>query len=203
MLSLKNSWGRILAVLLSVFAFSSILTALTYWSLKDNIHVVISHQIYRSAELSRLSFVSLIRKEHIRSIINLRGENTGDQWYQAEIKTAKQLGVFHYDITFHAYTLPPKKLLQQLVSALKKLPRPILLHCMGGSDRTGMASAFALILNGASLKVAQQQYSMYYFVIRKDSIAKLVFPYYVKWLQQQHLLSNRQNFLRWIALTHY
>ena len=186
---------------LAVFVFIIISLALTYWSLKDNIHVVIPHQIYRSAQLSGPGFETLIKSKHIRTILNLRGPHPGEQWYDDEVLASRKLGVRHVDLELHAYALPPAKKLRQLVYDLQHLPRPLLVHCMGGSDRTGLASAIALILNGDSLKIAKQQYSPYYFVVKSKSIAKLVFPFYTDWLAQSNLPSNKQNFLKWVAQT--
>ncbi len=52
------------------------------------------------------------------------------------------------NIGFGSHELPQSNRLNQLVDALLTAPRPILLHCHRGADRTGMASAIALILNG-------------------------------------------------------
>jgi hypothetical protein len=87
-----------------------------------------------------------------------------------------------------------------LVYVLLHAQQPILLHCLGGADRTGLASAIALILDqNASLAESKTQISIRHLVLSPNSIGKLVFPYYQQWLAQNHLPHNRDNFLKWVC----
>ena len=172
---------------------------ITYLFLRNNIHTVVPNQIYRSAQLSVGGFQYLIEKDGIKSIINLRGENTNQSWYQQEIKVAKDLDVKHYDLRWSAYQVTGDKQLQELVHVLETAPRPILVHCMGGSDRAGLASAVALILDNDSLQEAEQQFSLRYLVIHDDSTGKLTLPAYQTWLKKHKLDSSAERFISWLS----
>jgi protein tyrosine/serine phosphatase len=51
----------------------------------------------------------------------------------------------------------------QLVSILKNAPKPILIHCAGGADRTSLASAlYQYAIKGTTVKEAQKEFSIWY-----------------------------------------
>ncbi len=168
-----------------------------YWLMKDNIHTVVPKHVYRSAQLNAPELKRLIETKHIKSIINLRGANPKEKWYRNEIKVSKVQGVLHYDLRMYAYKLPSSTTLKKLVALLQSAPRPVLIHCEGGADRTGLASAFIILLKGGDLSQAKKQISWFYFAFKSQSVGKLVLPYYKRWLKRQHAKSSRLNFLRW------
>ena len=177
------------------------LLLLTYLLLKDNIHTVISKQVYRSAQLKPAELKVLVKEHHIKSVINLRGANPDKQWYREEMVTSKALGARHYNVRLGGYQLPTPKRLRKLVSVLQAAPRPVLIHCEGGADRTGLASAIILILKGDSLIKAKEQISIRYFSYSPKSIGRLVMPFYTRWLKKKHLRSSTSNFLKWVGET--
>lgn len=164
------------------------------------VHSVIPHKVYRSAQLSSETLEYFVKKKRIKTVINMRGSQTNAKWYQNETNAMKKLGVQHYDIAMNSYKLPSKERIRKLTYLLMTSPKPILVHCLGGADRTGLASALALILNNSSsLRQSEQQFSLSHFVISKRSVGKLVFPYYTNWLKQQGIKNNRRNFLAWLC----
>lgn len=184
---------------IGLFILIAVLSMLYFFVVRDNFHEVIPGKVYRSAQLSAEGFRHFIKEYHIRSIINLRGANPKRKWYQNEIRVSKELGIHHYNVRISAYHLPNPAHLRELVRVLQEAPEPILIHCEGGSDRSGLASAIILILKGDSLKQAEQQYSWEYLVYSKHSVGKLVIPIYLQWLHTHNLQNNRQHFLQWIA----
>jgi protein tyrosine/serine phosphatase len=52
--------------------------------------------------------------------------------------------------------------LAKLTDALRDAPKPLLIHCRAGSDRTGLASAIYVATHGGSYHDAQKQLSLYY-----------------------------------------
>lgn len=175
-----------------------ILLATIYWIVKSNIHTVIPNQIYRSAQLGPSEFKKIIREKHIHSIINLRGKNVDNDWYRKEIAVSKELAVQHYDLSLKATKLPTRQQLLDLIHLLETAPEPVLIHCEGGADRTGLASALVLLLRGKTLAEASQEVSFFYFAISKQSVGRLVLPMYANWLTQNHLSSTRDNLLKWV-----
>ncbi len=173
---------------------------LLYLFIRPNIHVVIPKKVYRSAQLSPGDLVYFIHKEGIKSVINLRGGDDNNDWYRDEVNAVQSSGIHYYHLQMNAYQITTASNLQALVNLIQTAPQPILFHCAGGSDRTGLASALTLILEqNADLATAKQQYTWPYLVIYNDSTALLTMPYYEKWLEQNNLSSNRDNLLRWIG----
>ena len=73
--------------------------------------------------------------------MNLRGDHTGDKWYDEEVKEEKISGVQHYNFRMSSSKRLTKEQAIALIDLMKNMPKPILIHCRSGSDRTGLASA--------------------------------------------------------------
>lgn len=195
----KNSKKIVKRTGLSILALV-VVAAVAYEAWLLSIHSVIPNKVYRSAQLPEQVLRNVIQSKQIKTIINLRGANPNKKWYQDEFNLSQQMNIKHYDITLSSHLLPSKQRLQKLVYLLMTEQRPILVHCLSGSDRAGLASAIALILNGKqSLKDAEQQFSWKYFVTSKDSIGKQVFFHYSNWLIKNHLKNSKTNFLKWLC----
>ena len=116
----------------------------------DNLHLVISDQVFRSGQMSGSELERVIRRHSIRSIINLRGSHAGESWYDAERAVAARLGVVHHDLGLSSDRQPERSDVLELIDLLETSPRPVLLHCDAGADRAGFASAIARIVIGQS-----------------------------------------------------
>ncbi|WP_244499788.1 dual specificity protein phosphatase family protein [Tardiphaga robiniae] len=117
-----------------------------YLRLSGNFHPIEEGVIYRSGQLSGLQFADRIEDNGIRSIINLRGDNTGQPWYDAEMKASRAAGVRHVDFPLSAGRELTDDQVRQLTAMLQDLPRPILVHCEAGADRSGVVSALYKLL---------------------------------------------------------
>ncbi|ODN42355.1 hypothetical protein BGC07_04675 [Piscirickettsia litoralis] len=167
--------------------------------MRFNTHAVISHEIYRSAELSKKQFAAIIQQNHLKSIINLRGAQLNQTWYQNEIAISKHFDVKHYDLHLPPNGLPTLHQLKALITLIQDAPKPLLLHCRASADRTGLASAISLILfTHDSINTVLKQISWHYLVFAPDSIGKMVMPLYINWLNQHNKINSRKNFLHWI-----
>lgn len=111
----------------------------------QNFHAVVPGELYRSAQLSPSALRARVEREGIRTVVNLRGENKGQTWYDDEVRECAALGVRHIDVRISARELPPKDQAELLLAALHDAPRPILVHCKNGADRSGLACAAYLI----------------------------------------------------------
>lgn len=193
----KASNQKLNKILLFLIALTILIVIVT--ALRKNIHEVIPNQIYRSAQLSPSSLRLLVKVKKIHTVINLRGQNIDKSWYRKETNMSKILGLEHFDIALQSYKLPSKAELQQLTALILQAEKPILLHCESGSDRTGLASAIAmLVLENKPLGDAETAFSWRYFVTSNNTVGKQVFSLYQNWLQQNHLESNSKNFLTWV-----
>lgn len=134
-----------------------------YLRLSGNFHPVDEGVIYRSGQLSGAQFVSRIQENHIRTIINLRGNNSGRPWYDDEMKASAAAGVHHIDFPISAGRELTDDQVSKLAIFLKESPRPILIHCEGGADRSGLASAlYKLLVEKRSPGEASAQLSFRY-----------------------------------------
>lgn len=198
---MKTSQWTLRRRLLVLFIVAlSIAGFMTYYiGYNYHFHTVIPEQVYRSGEMSGPDFEAYIKKYHIQSIINLRGYDQGEPWFDAEIKAAQATGIHHYDINLPAKGLPAPWRVARLVMLIETAPRPLLLHCNHGVDRTGFASSLVVILTGnPSWSAAKSQYSYRYLRVDPRSIAPSVMSHYEKWLEKNNLVHSRDNFLRWV-----
>ena len=131
--------------------------------LTGNFHTVIAGELYRSAQLEPDQIEAHHASEGIASILNLRGPGPGQEWYDAEIATSARLGITHADFGMSARRILEPEKVQELIALMKRLPKPLLVHCQGGADRSGLASALYLAaIKGRPLDEAGDQISLVY-----------------------------------------
>lgn len=109
-----------------------------------NYHPVIAGEYYRAGQLSAEALSAHLAQDGIRSVVNLRGPNPGTGWYDAETAATAAAGVEHHDFrmsTAEELTAPEAA---RLIALLRDVPKPVLVHCEGGADRTGLATALYL-----------------------------------------------------------
>ncbi|MBO0902371.1 tyrosine-protein phosphatase [Jiella sonneratiae] len=127
-----------------------------------NINAVAAGRLYRSATLPPARLNSLIVTERIRTIVNLRG-GEGSDWYEAERALAAQHRLDFVSFHLSATSVPDERLLDGIVFVLKNAPKPILIHCKSGSDRTGLLAAiYEYAFEGESAGAAAGQLSFDY-----------------------------------------
>ncbi len=136
--------------------------------IRNNFHEVVEGKVYRSAQPSPEQLADYVDTYGIRTIINLRGKSSGE-FYQATHATARRLGVPCHDVRLTATSLPSVPELRKLIDLLESAPRPILVHCRDGADRTGVASVMAeMAVGGSSFREARDQLSIRYLHIDHD-----------------------------------
>ena len=134
---IRRIW-RYLLLPLVIIAFAW----LAYFKVYGNFHRV-DQDLYRSAQLYRFNMPYYLHTHHIRSVINLRGSSK-EQWYKDELRICKENNVTHFDFGISdrkRISLPKMK---ALVSLMQNAPKPLLVHCKAGADRTSLASALYL-----------------------------------------------------------
>lgn len=130
--------------------------------LTGNFHEVLPGILYRSAQPSPLDIAEYARKYDIRTIVNLRGKNDSD-WYRQEIAATKQANIEHLDFRMSASQELSVEQAVELVQLLRDAPKPILIHCQAGADRTGLASVLYLQqIAGVDEATAERQLSIRY-----------------------------------------
>jgi len=119
---------------------------LYFFVIKANFREVVSRKVYRSAQPSPAQLKEWIRRYGIRTVINLRG-NAG-KITEDEQAAANELGVKIITIRFKSSSLPTRDSLAKLIQTIDTTEQPILMHCRGGLDRTGIASTLAAMAIG-------------------------------------------------------
>jgi protein tyrosine/serine phosphatase len=133
-----------------------------YLRITGNIGVVEPGVFYRSGQLSESQIEQVVVKDGIRSILNLRGANPGTPWYDAEVAESKAKHVVHYDYRLSAEHFVTPEQSDTLLLIIKNAPKPILVHCQAGSDRTGLVSALYRFDHGASADQARRELTLRY-----------------------------------------
>ncbi|MCX6077319.1 MAG: dual specificity protein phosphatase family protein [Campylobacterales bacterium] len=125
-----------------------------------NFGIVEKGVLYRSAQPDKEDIKYYADKYGIQSILNLRGSDTND-WYTDEIQISRELGITHYDLELGAYHEFTDVEMHTLIQILKTAPKPMLIHCFGGADRTGLASAiYVFTIKGKSSLEAKKNLSL-------------------------------------------
>lgn len=187
--------------MLAILSGLILLLTAYFWPLwKFNEHVVILNRLYRSAQLCEPELTHVVERNHIRSIINLRGKHLSERWYQDEIALSQKNQLTHFDLEMPAHGRPTQHQLMMLVQALLTAPQPILVHCKNGVDRTGLASALGLILLGnASMSEVKKQYTPQYLNLSEKSVARLAMADYERWLKEKNVPSSRASLMKWVS----
>lgn len=131
------------------------------WS--GNFHAVSDGVLYRSAQLSGPEFAEAIRQYKIKSVLNLRGAHPGEGWWEDEVAAARDNGASHYDIALSSKRFVGEEQVAEILKMLRAAPKPLLVHCRSGADRTGLVSAlYRYAVEHASAADADGQLSLAY-----------------------------------------
>ncbi len=174
---------------------------IVYVLLGSNFHTVLAGEVYRSAQLSAATLEQFLRDKHIRTIVNLRGCCDPEAWYLDEGRVALRNNVSLEDIGFSAGRLPSSVTLRQLLEVIDRSDYPILFHCHKGADRTGMASAIALLLRtDTPLEEGRRQLGFRYghLPLGRTVYIDRFFDLYQEWLTGHGLTHSPAVFRRWI-----
>ena len=137
-----------------------------YWGLlqyEGNLHAVSAGILYRSAQLSKNEIRAVVREYAIKSVLNLRGAHEGQSWYDDEIETANELGVAHFDYPLSSKRIVTSEQIAEILDIVRKAPKPLLIHCKSGADRSGLVAAlYRFSETGASAAEADQELSLLY-----------------------------------------
>ena len=99
-----------------------------------NFHKV-NENLYRSGQPDKDEFESLYTSKGVRSVLNLR-ENNSDK---EEIRSIDR-NIALFEIPLDTGKISENDLLK-ILTVIRDAPKPLLIHCWHGSDRTGCAVA--------------------------------------------------------------
>ncbi|MBD3231228.1 hypothetical protein GF322_01045 [Candidatus Dependentiae bacterium] len=112
----------------------------------DNFYEIVPNKFYRSKQLDSKKLGQYIDKYKFAAVVNLRGENPDKKWWVKEKEICEKKNVLFYNIAMSAVRLPSKNHLKKLIDIFENVQGPIYVHCQGGADRTGMATAIYMML---------------------------------------------------------
>ena len=118
--------------------------------------------VYRSGQMPADELARLVKTAGIRTVINLRGEHVGQDWYDEESQRARFMGVSLVNYPISSQSQLTDLQMNEISAAIRKAEKPVLIHCLAGSDRTGLACALYCVDAGLPVSFAQEQLSSYY-----------------------------------------
>jgi len=110
-----------------------------------NFHWIVPGEAARSAQAYAGFLGPFLARHGIRGVINLRGPNRKFRWWHYEKRVADRRGIAHFDTMLNSRRLPTKQMLLDLLNAFDAAPKPVLLKCSGGQDRSSFAAGLYLI----------------------------------------------------------
>jgi len=129
-----------------------------------NFHVIEAGRAYRSAQPTAEGLQAAIEQLGLATVINLRGENPGQPWWERERAVCEAAGVALVNIRMSAHELPSPEVLLSLYDTFIEAEYPVLIHCQAGADRTGAAAAiWRMVVLGDSRAEAAAELSPFYF----------------------------------------
>lgn len=128
-----------------------------------NFHWVVPGEAARAMQAWAGGVEGFLRRRGIRAIINLRGRNADLSWWRKETAIAARNGIVHLDAMLDSRKIPTREMLVRLIACFDTAPRPFLLKCSGGQDRTSFAAALYLIHRDGweAIGVARAQFARF------------------------------------------
>jgi protein tyrosine/serine phosphatase len=128
---------------------------------QGNFHPITEGEAYRSSQLDKDELEYYIKKNNIRSVLNLRGANVDKPWYREEINVCAEHKVMHHDVPLSASREPTDEEIQKIMEIFISAPRPILIHCKSGADRAGLVAAmWKVVVDKEPKSIAEKQLSI-------------------------------------------
>ncbi|MGK2858990.1 MAG: fused DSP-PTPase phosphatase/NAD kinase-like protein [Thermoanaerobaculia bacterium] len=197
---------RLATVALALVALLLAAAGLWYWRVHSfHLREVLAGEIYRASQPSGEAIARAVSSKGIRTIVNLRGPNPKHEWFREERDAASKLGLGMVSLRFETFDWPPRVETLVLVQALDRAPRPILLHCHSGLDRSGWAAGVVHLLQGESLQTARSELSrLKGHLCNRDTCALHgFFNLYEEWLASARREHAPEVFREWLKTSYY
>ena len=164
-----------------------------------NFYVVEDRKLYRCAQLPHDVLNNYMKQFGIKTVVCLRGEHPEEDWWRREKAVVERRGGKFFSISMNAGNMTSKSKLIKLLDIYDSAPRPILIHCRAGADRTGEAAAlWVLEQQKKSYSEAAKQLAFIPYHHRqtaypaKDYLIKIWRGR--KWLEQEYDAQNYPKF---------
>jgi protein tyrosine/serine phosphatase len=156
----------------------------------DNNFYILDENYARSAQLDIYQLKRVKSRFNPNTILNLRGYHPEKKWYEIEQDFCKKQKIELVNIKLSSKTNPTKKQILDILDILKNSKKPLLVHCNGGSERTGLVS------------------TIYEHVIKQKPISKAInqssykygniLPYQRRFFKRYIKATGGKDFVKWI-----
>lgn len=157
-------------------------------------------RIYRSKQMNAHDLTATVQTYGLKTVLNLRGVNESDAWYRDELQATIASKATQVDFKMASDQWLSRLQLRSLIRIFDTCEYPILLHCEFGSERTGLASAIAVLLQpGRSLEEARAQFSLHYlyYVDKTNYVLPDHINQYEAWLRARAEPHSPERFRGW------
>jgi protein tyrosine/serine phosphatase len=121
----------------------------------------IDEDLWRSNQPGRRRLMRM-KTMGIRSVLSLRGDSF-DAASLVEKDAAAEVGIPLDFVRMRAQKLPRPEVLLEAIAKVRDLPKPLLIHCKSGADRTGlMVTIYLHAIKGVPLGQARRALSWKY-----------------------------------------
>jgi protein tyrosine phosphatase (PTP) superfamily phosphohydrolase (DUF442 family) len=128
----------------------------------------IAPQVYRSNQPSARQLAAIHGRVGLKTVLNLRGKSQ-QSFYLFEAEACQALGITLVDLPLSASQAPTRAKLETLYTLLRTLPKPLLIHCKSGADRTGLAAVmYLLLIEKIPFDLARRQLSFRYLHVARS-----------------------------------
>lgn len=101
--------------------------------------VVEAGQVFRSGQPVKDQLLEASKTHGIKSVLILHNSMREDVTHELELAEQNQIQALHLPISDHEMLSDEN--LFKIIAFLKEAPKPVLIHCRAGADRTGLVSA--------------------------------------------------------------
>ena len=167
-----------------------------------NFAVIEPGQVYRSGQMRASQLARTLRRERIRTVLNLRGCHPDQPWYRDERRATLDAGATQIDIALSSSEWMSRAQARTLLRALDTCDYPLLIHCWRGSERTGLVSALVELLRpDRTIDDARGQFSLRYLFVRAGDGARMRdhLDLYERWLEGEHRTHAPDQVRRWLT----
>ncbi len=166
-----------------------------------NLYETIAPGMYRSGQMPPEHLGQIIQRLGIKMVVNLCDVPIDDPSYTAErqLVRANQVEFIHLPLLASLYPKPEQ--LNKLLDVVEKIESPFLVHCHGGTDRTGMFFVLLALREGQSWPQAMRQLSLLRFgYCSKTGSATITYALYdfADYASQQDCPKDLKRFRRWL-----
>lgn len=144
-----------------------------------NFHWIVPGEAARSAQAYAGFLGPFLSAHGIRSVINLRGANETHLWWRYEKHVTEARGIAHFDIMLNSRRLPTGQMLLNLLTAFDAAPKPLLLKCSGGQDRSSFAGALYIVHREgwSAFAEAEKQFARWPYLHRPKAQQRWLKPF--------------------------